>query len=392
MHGLDKQAVWTLAQFDWGLRRFFIDALLFWGNIRSAYRELRTKTYEELITSFDARRINTEAMQKRGTHYPLKHIKDEDRYLISEMACKAYAASSSSEPTLVEQLLVEAFRASRKSQTTIGKLVNGGASLATCDAQTQLLLDVGAEELFDTVVKNERDIRSAVGSVRRRFEEVRPNALWNTNLYLSLVNELDVYVATSMRKRGDFLSLAATCRQIFERNDLKKLNVRYFDPTLSAAECHEDKGLIECLMVKCCKVTLYFAGEGDSFGKDAEIAMCMSLGKPVVILCPDTDRGKQREKIFREIHPLSRLIEFQTGLANGAIVTRSPEVATLLLERLLDNRMEFDLVQNGDGYFRLRERLTGSVVRLQTNHRLLRETFWNCTRSPPPATPTWPPA
>ena len=32
------------------------------------------------------------------------------------------------------------------------------------------------------------------------------------------------------------------------------------------------------------KVSLHLAGESDSYGKDAEIAMTLSLGKPVVIL------------------------------------------------------------------------------------------------------------
>lgn len=39
--------------------------------------------------------------------------------------------------------------------------------------------------------------------------------------------------------------------------------------------------------------------------------------------------------------------------------------------------MEYDLENDGNGYLRLRERLTQSVVRLQTNDRLLSETFWN---------------
>ncbi len=226
-------------------------------------------------------------------------------------------------------------------------------------------------------IRNVDEVRAAVRKVRERFELARPMATRNTDLYLSLINEIDVYVATSMRKRDDFLTLAKTCRTIFGRNDLKKLNIRYFDPTMSVADGHEDKGLIECLMVKCSKATLYFAGEGDSFGKDAEIAMSMSLGKPVIIYCPDTEKGKQRERVFQEIHPLSRLINFQTGAANGAMVTRNVDTAAVLLERLFDNRMEYTLEQKGDGYFRLRERLSGSVVRLQTNHRLLRETFWN---------------
>jgi hypothetical protein len=65
-----------------------------------------------------------------------------------------------------------------------------------------------------------------------------------------MVNDLDVCVATSMRTRRDFRSMADTCERIFSDTRLRELNLRYFDPTLSAARGHEDKGLIECLMGK----------------------------------------------------------------------------------------------------------------------------------------------
>jgi hypothetical protein len=145
---------------------------------------------------------------------------------------------------------------------------------------------------------------------------------------------------------------------------------------MSAATGHEDKGLIECLMVKCAKVLLYFAGETDSFGKDAEVAMAMSLGKPVIILCGEDEKGAQRAKFFRDIHPLSRLIHFDTGVACGAVVTQKLDTVVQLLERVFNNTMEYDLEQK-DGYLRLRERLTGSVARLQTASDILREAFWN---------------
>jgi hypothetical protein len=374
MPGLSGDAVWTLAQFDWGLRRLHLDALLYWGDIRSAYRELRSKTYRELKTFFGSKRVDTEAMGRRGEHYPFEDIADGDRYLISEIACKAYAPDATSGIPPIETYLLEAFASGGLKETTIGQLV---ATPGTVDPQTSLMLKLGATELMQTTVRCEDEIRAALNGIRQRFEEARKRAISNTHRYLSLVSELDVYVATSMREREQFLDLARMCRSIFETNDLKKLNIRYFDPTMSAAEGHEDKGLIECLMVKCSKATLYFAGESDSFGKDAEVAMSMSLGKPVVILCPDTEAGRRREKLFRDIHPLSRLINFETGVVNGALVTRSPQVAGQLLERIFENRMEYDLDQKGDGYFRLRERLTKSVVRLQTNDRLLLETFWN---------------
>ena len=105
--------------------------------------------------------------------------------------------------------------------------------------------------------------------------------------------------------------------------------------------------------------------------------MSLSLGKPVVILCPNNDQGKQRERFFRDIHPLSRLINFGNGVANGAIVTRDVDQAAELLERIFTNEMEYELERKDEDYFLLKERLTGSVVRLQTNDRLLLETFWN---------------
>jgi hypothetical protein len=142
---------------------------------------------------------------------------------------------------------------------------------------------------------------------------------------------------------------------------------------MSAATGHEDKGLIECLMVKCAKVLVYCAGEKESWGKDAEAAMALSLGKPVIFLCDHA----QRSRFYKEVHPLSRLIEFSTGVAMGAIVTDTPSDVTEILARLFNNRMEYTLEQSTPGYLRLREKLTSSVVRLQTNNELLSETFWN---------------
>ena len=107
--------------------------------------------------------------------------------------------------------------------------------------------------------------------------------------------------------------------------------------------------------------------------KDAEAAMALSLGKPVVIYCAE----KERQRFFRDVHPLSRLIQFDTGVAVGAMVTASEKEVSELLNRTLTNTMQYFLEQRMQGYLVLKERITGSVVRLQTNDSLLRETFWN---------------
>ena len=167
--------------------------------------------------------------------------------------------------------------------------------------------------------------------------------------------------------------MAETCEIIFSDQRLKDLHLRYFDPTMSAADGHEDKGLIECLMVKCAKVLVYCAGEKESYGKDAEAAMALSLGKPVVFYCDQQQRGR----FYRDVHPLSRLIHFDTGVAVGAVIADKREHVSELLYRILTNTMQYELERPREGYYRLKEKLTGSVVRLQTGDELLRETFWN---------------
>jgi hypothetical protein len=197
----------------------------------------------------------------------------------------------------------------------------------------------------------------------------------NTGLYLSMVNDLDVYVATSMRKRQNFRDMAEACERIFTDGRLKDFHLRYFDPTMSAARGHEDKGLIECLMVKCAKVLIYTEGEKESYGKDAEAAMALSLGKPVIFYC---DKGVKTD-FYKNVHPLSRLIDFRSGVAVGAIVSDDIEKVTELVRRIFANEMEYEFRhhENRRGYLKLHEKLTESVIRLQTDDELLTTTFWN---------------
>ena len=222
-------------------------------------------------------------------------------------------------------------------------------------------------------VASEADLSSKFERIASKFSKAREEALGNTQHYLSMLSDLDVYVATSMRTRQDFRKMADTCDRIFSDERLTSMNLRYFDPTLSAAGGHEDKGLIECLMVKCAKMLVYCAGDKESYGKDAEAAMALSLGKPVIFFCDE----KQRSRFYREVHPLSRLIEFETGVAVGAIVTDSLEDVSELIFRIFENQMVYRLEQPKPGFLRLKEKLTNSVVRLQTNDRLLTEAFWN---------------
>ena len=371
---LTSKAITSLEHLKWGLYRLFVDALLYFGNVRTAYRKLRGLTRSELEAFFDRRRFDTDLIKSRGPALPLVTIAKDDRYLISEMACKSYGDGAGSTGDL-KNALVDAFRrhqASTGGPVTVRQLLSG-KDIASSYAGRQSEFIFSAVDLLDDSVTAEAELLERYERLANRFLRARQAALRNTEYYLSMVNDLDVYVATSMRSRDDFRKMASDCEAIFKEDGLKDLQLRYFDPTLSAAASHEDKGLIECLMVKCAKVLVYCAGEKESYGKDAEAAMALSLGKPVIFYCDE----EQRRRFYRDVHPLSRLIEFETGVAVGAMVTDSLAAVSELLSRILENRMEYRLEQPKPGYLKLKEALTDSVIRLQTNDRLLTETFWN---------------
>lgn len=366
----------SLEHFRWGLYRLYVDSLLYFGNVRTGFRKLGTMQETELKKNFQFKRFNTEAIKSRGPALPLKDIAKDNRYLISEMACKSYGEQPQTEAELKDSLL-EAWELHKNSggeRVRIRDLLDGtNVEKKLADRYQRTLFS--ADDILDEYVDSESEIESKYGLIAKAFMSARSSALHNTKLYLSMVNDIDVYVATSMRTRKDFREMADTCDTIFSDSCLKDFQLRYFDPTMSAAEGHEDKGLIECLMVKCAKVLIYCAGEKESYGKDAEASMALSLGKPVIFYCNET----QRKNFYRDTHPLSRLIEFETGVAVGAMVTDSLIDVSKLLARLFENKMEYKLEQHPKrkGYIRLVELLTNSTVRIQTNHKLLTETFWN---------------
>ena len=376
----DSGDIKSLAHLSWGLYRLFIDALLYFGNVRTAFRTLRVLDREKLVAFFRCKRFDTKSIKQRGDVLPLQVIPRDDRYLVSEMACKSFGDAPESEGEM-RQALEEAYKKHRASSTapiTFRKLLydNLPANYSTRQSEFEFAI----VDVLEETISSDEDFDEKFGTVADKFFTARKAALSNTQHYLSIVNDLDVYVATSMRTRENFRDMARFCDKVFKDKALASLYLRYFDPTLSAALGHEDKGLIECLMVKCAKVLVYSAGDRESYGKDAEAAMALSLGKPVIFHCDK----EQKARFYRDVHPLSRLIEFETRVAVGAMVTDDVEIVKELLYRLFENRMQYRLEehQTRPGYLLLKEELTDSVVRLQTNDRMLTETFWNHYHNP----------
>lgn len=368
-----SNTVHSIDQLYWGLYRFYVDALLYFGSIRTAYQQLRLLSRDGLHRFFSAHMIDD--LSQRAEKLPLSEIAKDSRYLISEMACKSFDIADGTDASQIEQVLTELFEkhvASGGGPITARELITGDYATEMY-SPIQAQLQLSSDEFSDEQLIDQPSLLSKIRHVASSFAEARNSALANTSMYLSMVGDLDVYIATSMRNRQDFRDMANFCEAVFSNEYLKALQLRYFDPTMSAAQHHEDKGLIECLMVKCAKALILNAGSRDSYGKDAEAAMALSLGKPVIIFANE----EFRSNFFRDVHPLSRLINFETGVAIGAMVATSETQVADLLHRIFTNTLEYELVQPRPKYLALREKSTQSVVRLQTSDILLRETFWN---------------
>jgi hypothetical protein len=61
----------SLAHLRWGLYRLYVDALLFFGNVRTAFRSLRDRQLDMLQYLFTQKRFDTKAIERRGPPLPL---------------------------------------------------------------------------------------------------------------------------------------------------------------------------------------------------------------------------------------------------------------------------------------------------------------------------------
>lgn len=363
----------TIEQLFWGFNRLFIDCLYVYGNIQKGFEELADLSYDELVSIFKKYTVNTDQIKSRGKTLKFNMIDKSDRYLISEMACKTFANINSANG-LREKLILSYREAVNRGvkRPTLRSLLDG---TYVPNENDQFSLFSMHDHLKDRI-NDEAELIKKADDLYNRFMSAHDNALKNTELYLSLANDLDVYVATSMRTKLDFLDMANFCEKVFKSEELKEYDLRYFDPTMSAADSHEDKGLIECLMVKSARILIYSTGDKDSYGKDAEATMALCLGKPTIFFC---NKNVSRAAFFRNVHPLSRLVNFETGVAGGVIVCEKKEEVILIVKRIFTNTMKY-IIEKKDGernYYLLKEALTGSVIRLQTDNKLLSSVFWN---------------
>ena len=374
-----------------GVTRFFVIALLWYGNIKFAFKILSEDVQELIDKTYETEPYSLDFFIKR--HKPINEIKlipKDKTYLLGYISGDKINAKLEIDP-------------------------DNDKYKALINERTELI-ELGKE---------------------------------NQSSYLTS-DHLDIYIATSMRLEHEFIHVHEMVNKIFEYDFLKELNLRYFDPTQAYCESRIDKGLSEALMLKRAKCTVYFVQETDTLGKDSELASTLAQGKPVIAFIPkgDTDyvdnllhalmmindgekseseiileqlkvfstdspwnkknnfirewienvdsadisdmkkvlykivkeRYNNRAEILKEFHPLGIQVNLSSGVANGVLVTRTPEECARLIRSIVLNDMAFKVDRvNNDGfeYLYLKEKISKCIFRLQSGDKLLTNAFWN---------------
>jgi hypothetical protein len=132
------------------------------------------------------------------------------------------------------------------------------------------------------------EVAPALQENTARLAAVREVATRNQDIYLTW-DHMDVYFATSMRKKWEFEDLFDFVNGLVADPHVARLNLRHFDPTQAFTRDRVDKGLVESLMLKRATCTVYSVQDTDTLGKDSELAATLAQGKPVIAYVPTVD-------------------------------------------------------------------------------------------------------
>jgi hypothetical protein len=360
--------VTTIDEFEAAVEKFRTEAMWLFGNFKFAFRTFAACSGDELAELLH-RPALAPPPDERDTFTEIEPIPQDDLWLLgyvsSEVILFLQMASA-----FVAQIVGGADPAGvfRAVTDRRAKLVEA------CQRATVSLTFDGDVPKFDpadlTDVKRRLDETHA--AYLKRTENARTIGLRNTRRYLALPY-LDVYVATSMRTEQDFVDQSKFIEQVFGDARVAALKLRFFDPTLSYVDDRITKGLIECLMLRRSKVTIYNAGATDSLGKDSELAATLAQGKPVIVYVPPG--LETRAKVFRADHPLGLQMAVSSGVAHGILVVRSAAQCAAMLHALLHHELSLEIRHEG-GNYQLVERETESILRVVSDDPFLTHAFW----------------
>ena len=199
--------------------------------------------------------------------------------------------------------------------------------------------------------------------LKRELNTILPKAIKNDQIYLT-DDYIDIYLATSMRKFWEFEEVCDFVDGVLESDDLKNLNLRYYNPIQAYEESNIDKGIVEGLMLKRAKCTMYLMQESDTFGKDSELAATLAQGKPVIVYLMEIDDVEKRAEKICDM-PLAFFVDRYK----------------LLYDIFEDNNVISECSEKlGSGFSDSPKMFANSFIRLIEEH--LNKRIWNSIETP----------
>jgi len=290
-----------------GIVKFRGFAMLCFGNFRYAYKQLIEENSEELCRlvrqySEEVSAIPNRFMKRPKPMVVIEPIKRDETWYLGYITQQKF----------------------QKEQ----KYLNERLLLASAQEKSEL-----------------SEVQKEYEGIEETINEVNKTALKNTKVYLTW-DYMDVYIATSMREKWEFEDTFDFVNKLFAQDEIKRLKLRYFDPTQSRCKGRIDKGLVEGLMLKRVLCCIYMAQESDTMGKDSELAATLAQGKPVIAYIPEISIKDYAEKIKE--YPLSYfekrllILHAEEIFDDKEFIEESESVVYQSLETIKDFRQALD--------------------------------------------------
>lgn len=305
-----------------GVRRFQAAAMLEYGNFIYAFRKLsKIRDIALLAHALGEHGRKSEVLiekfkSRKAPILQTTPISRDDTYLVGYLSAGEIIADteraellrriSSTSPSW--EATIEAARAatnSREHPILVG--IIGDYQLFSPGATPQEFGEHLATKALDLAER------------RKHLEQVRQVAIANQDVYLTW-DHMDIYFATSMRKRWEYEDLFDFIAATMGNESLTELNLRCFDPTQAYTNNRINKGLVEALMLRRARCTVYSVQDTDTLGKDSELAATLAQGKPVIAYVPQIDVAARAAQLLSEspstVQERLRFILYMEKLAN----------------------------------------------------------------------------
>lgn len=288
--------------------RFQATAMLRYGNFVFAYRTL-SRIRDEVAFALELGTLCTDGTD--GFHGRTPRLLDIEEVPRDDTSLVGYLSATQIVVELDRCKLLKLACEQIRTKTDWPALFSSIEELTKPEGRQPVLGIVEAYRTRNsaaTVAEFESFLDSACNAIQGRHDrmcEVQAIAIRNQDVYLTW-DHMDVYFATSMRKPWEFTDLYDFVNGLMKSPELHGLPISFFDPTQSYTKERVDKGLVESLMLKRARCTVYSVQDTDTLGKDSELAATLAQGKPVLAFVPQITEPERTDELLKN-HPSAML-------------------------------------------------------------------------------------